>query len=440
MDILSLLIGIVLGAVIGWLIGKRGSNKSGITPEDIEAAYVSKERFADVQTRLLAEENEHKQTEAANTQLNTEVATWKERYKSLEQRLFEQKEELNTLQEKFKNEFKVLAQEILEKNSKTFKEQNKEEIGTILFPFKEKLEAFEKKVDETYEKGQKERITLKTEVKGLMELNEKLSQEAKNLTSALKGDVKSQGNWGEVILERILEKSGLTKNSEYFVQQSLTGEDGKRYQPDVIIKLPDDKNVIVDSKVSLLAYERFASAQTLDEQESNLKAHILSLKSHVKGLSDKNYQSLYGIDGLDFVLLFVPIEGAFNAAVQADHNLFQDAFDKNVVLVSTSTLLATLRTIASIWKQEKQTQNALAIAREGGNMYDKFVAFTEDLIALGKQMDTAKGSYEKAMNKLHDGSGNLIGRAEKMRNLGLKTTKQLNQKLIDRSIDDEAID
>jgi DNA recombination protein RmuC len=249
--------------------------------------------------------------------------------------------------------------------------------------------------------------------------------------------VKAQGNWGEVVLERILEKSGLERNREYFIQQTITTEEGKRYQPDVVIKLPDDKNVIVDSKVSLIAYERFASAENPADQQSHLKQHLASIKAHVKGLSDKNYQSLYGIDGLDFVLLFVPIEGAFSVAVQADSNLFQEAFERNVVIVSTSTLLATLRTIASIWKQEKQTQNALEIARQAGNLYEKFVGFSEDLLTLGKQMNTTKGTYESAMNKLVDGRGNLISRVENLRKLGVSTTKSIDQKLLDRTTDDE---
>ncbi len=439
MDILSLLIGVALGAVIGWLLVKNFAGKAGLQQDEIDQKYVAKERFADAQQRLAENEVSKQKADARITQLSAELAQWEERYRGLESKLSEQKSELQQLQEKFKNDFKVLAQDILEKNSHTFKEQNKEQISIILSPFKEKLESFEKKVEETYEKGQKDTISLKTEVKGLMDLNEKLSKEAHNLTKALKGDVKMQGNWGEVILERILEKSGLVKESEYFIQNSFTADDGKRYQPDVVIKLPDDKKVIVDSKVSLLAYERFVAAETPEEQLSALKQHILSIKNHVKGLSDKNYQNLYGMEGLDFVLLFVPIEGAFTAAVQADNSLFQDAFDRNVVIVSTSTLLATLRTIASIWKQEKQTQNALEIARQGGDLYDKLVAFSEDLLALGKQMNTAKGTYETAMNKLVDGKGNLIGRAEKLRTLGLKTTKQLDQKLLDRTTDDDVV-
>ena len=431
MDILILIIGIAVGVVIGWLLAKvlKPSINSELDTNDT----VSIDRFNDLQNRLNSVLEEKSKVDDEVIRLSSELSRWTERHEQMELRLKDQKGELGELQDKFKNDFKVLAQEILEKTGNTFKEQNKEQIGTILAPFKEKLESFEKKVEETYEKGKAETISLKSEVKMLSEQSAKLSKDAENLTKALKSDVKAQGNWGEVILERILEKSGLTKNQEYFIQNSITTEDGRRFQPDVIIKLPDDKNVIVDSKVSLIAYERFSSAENVEEQQGHLKEHIASIKAHVKGLSDKNYQSLYGIDGLDFVLLFIPIEGAFSAAVQYDNTLFQDAFDKNVVIVSTSTLLATLRTIASIWKQEKQTQNAIEIARQGGALYDKFVGLTEDLLNLGKQMDTAKKSYEGAMNKISSGSGNLIKRAEDLRKLGLKTSKQIEQKIIDKA-------
>ena len=434
MDILLLLVGVGIGVVIGYLLSRvLGKKEDASTDETL----VSRERFEDTREQLKKAEEEKGQSDAEVLRLNTELSKWQERHDQLENRLKEQKGELEVLQEKFKNDFKVLAQEVLEKTGHTFKEQNKEQLGTLLAPFKEKLQTFEKKVEETYEKSKAETISLKTEVKQLSEQSAKLAKDAENLTNALKSDVKAQGNWGEVVLERILEKSGLTKNQEYFIQQSITTEDGKRYQPDVVIKLPDDKNVIVDSKVSLVAYERFASSETAEEQQGHLKEHIASIKAHVKGLGEKNYQNLYGVDGLDFVLLFVPIEGAFSTAVQADNSLFQDAFDRNVVIVSTSTLLATLRTIASIWKQEKQTQNALEIARQGGNLYDKFVGLTEDLLALGRQMDTAKKSYEGAMNKLSTGTGSLVTRAESLRKLALKTSKQVDQKLLDRAGDND---
>ncbi len=435
MDIVFLIIGLAAGALIGWLLGKNQSNVNRALDIDLENDFVRKERFEDLkksEEKLSTELNE-KQDELINS--SKEVVAWQERFSALEENLKSQKEESEKLQEKFKNDFKVLAQEILDKNSKSFTEHNKKEIDVILSPFKEKLQSFEKKVDDNYEKGQKERITLKTEVKNLIDMNEKLSKDATNLTKALKGDVKTQGNWGEVILERILEKSGLVKDREYHVQNSLTSDDGKLYRPDVIIHLPDNKKVIIDSKVSLVAYEKFSSSENTEDQKAHLKQHILSIKAHIKGLSDKNYQNLYGVDGLDFVLLFIPIEGAFSAALQADNSLFQEAFDKNVVLVSTSTLLATLKTIASIWKQEYQNQNAVEIARQGGDLYDKFVGFSEDLITLGKQLNTAKGTYDGAMNKLSEGKGNLVSRSEKMRKLGLKTSKNMNQKLVDRSSD-----
>jgi DNA recombination protein RmuC len=434
MDLLALGVGAGIGIVIGYLIARLSvKNIVGISPAEIETNYIRKERFDDINVRLTQVDDDRRGAEQQVTSLTAQLAQSRERFTGLEQRMAEQKTELEQLQERFKNEFKVLAQSILEETSLKFKEQSKTEVGLILTPFKDKLEAFEKKVDETYRKENEERISLKAEIKLLNEQSTKLAKDADNLTKALKGDVKAQGNWGEVILERILEKSGLTKDQEYFVQQSVTTEDGKRFQPDVIIKLPDDKNVIVDSKVTLVAYERFASADSPAEQQEFLKQHIAALKTHVRSLSDKNYQSLYGIDGLDFVLLFVPIEGAFSAAVMGDNNLFQEAFERNVVIVSTSTLLATLRTIASIWKQEKQTQNANEIARQAGALYDKFVAFTEDLIKVGNQLETTKKSYGDAMNKLVDGTGNLVRRTENLKIMGAKATKEMDQKLLNRA-------
>ena len=430
MELIMLAIGLALGIVIGYMLVKLRAG-SAVNNENM----VAKERLEDLQLRLDKKEEAYSISVNEAQQYAQELSTWKERFKNLEERLANEKEVVAQLQEQFKNEFKVLAQNVLDKTGQTFKEQNKEQLGVLLNPFKEKLEQFEKKVEETYEKGKAETISLKSEVKLLSEQSAKLAKDAENLTNALKSDVKTQGNWGEVVLERILEKSGLTRDQEYFVQQSITGEDGKRFQPDIIVKLPEERNIIIDAKVSLIAYERFASAESPEEQKAHLKEHIASIKSHVKGLSEKNYQNLYGIDGLDFVLLFVPIEGAFSTAVQSDGMLFQEAFDRNVLIVTTSTLLATLRTIASIWKQEKQTQNALEIARQGGNLYDKFTSLTEDLIKLGNQMKTAQGTYEESMKKLSTGSGNLVKRAEDLRKLGLKTSKQIEQKLIDRSED-----
>jgi DNA recombination protein RmuC len=280
-------------------------------------------------------------------------------------------------------------------------------------------------VEDTYEKGLKDQTDLKAELKKLHDLNLKISDEANNLTKALKGDVKKQGNWGEMILESILERSGLSEGSEYRKQESITAENGQRVQPDVVIHLPDQKHIIVDSKVSLVAYERMVSADSEKERLNNLKEHLQSVRSHIKILSEKHYQNAQGLNSPDFVLLFIPIESSFSIAVQEDNDLFSYAWDNKVVIVSPSTLLATLRTIASIWQQENQTRNALEIARQSGALYDKFVAFVADMEAIGKSIDNTRKTYDSALNKLYSGSGNLVRRAENIRKLGAKTTKSL---------------
>jgi DNA recombination protein RmuC len=274
---------------------------------------------------------------------------------------------------------------------------------------------------------------MKEQLKMMTEMNAKMSQEALNLTKALKGDTKTQGNWGELILEKILEKSGLTKGAEYTVQQSFTTEDGSKLMPDVLLKLPEDKHIIIDSKVSLVAYERFVSSEDDAERVLLLKEHQNSLRAHVKNLSSKSYQQLYQIKTLDFVLLFVPIESAFALAIKDNEDLYNEAFDKNIIIVSTSTLLATLRTIANIWKQENQTQNAMEIARQGADLYDKFVGFVDDMVKVGNAMEKSKEHYKDAMNKLIQGKGNLINRTETMKKLGLKASKSMPQNILDRS-------
>jgi DNA recombination protein RmuC len=272
----------------------------------------------------------------------------------------------------------------------------------------------------------------------LKEMNQKITQEATNLTNALKGQSKTQGNWGEFILESILEKSGLVKGREYVVQESLTAESGKRFQPDVIINLPENKSIIIDSKVSLIGYEKFISSDDEREKQLALREHINSIRSHIKSLSGKNYQNLYQLESLDFVLMFMPIEPAFAYAVQSDASLFTDAFERNIVIVSPSTLLATLRTIASIWRQENQNRNALEIAKQSGDMLDKFTAFVDDLISVGKGLMSAKDNYDKAMNKLVDGRGNLVNRAEKIKQLGAKASKTLPPSILNRAdLDDD---
>ncbi len=295
----------------------------------------------------------------------------------------------------------------------------------LLNPLGEKLEAFKKKVEETYDDENRQRATLKEQIKQMAELNKTMSEDAKNLTKALKGDSKTQGNWGEVILQRILEKSGLRKDEEYFVEQSVTMDDGRRIRPDVVVRLPDEKFLVIDSKVSLTAYEQFSSAEDEADQERALKEHINSIRTHVKGLSEKNYQHIHGDRSPDFVLLFIPIEPAFGAALQHDSNLYYEAFDKNIVIVSPSTLLATLATIDSVWKQEYQNKNAMEIAKRGGALYDKFVLFVESMNDIGQRIRQTQDSYDEAMGRLSTGAGNLVRQAEMIRKLGAKTSKQL---------------
>ena len=342
---------------------------------------------------------------------------------------------MESLQDKFQIQFKNLANEILEEKTKKFTDQNKINLSEILNPLKEKITEFEKKVESTNKESIERNSALKEQISGLKELNLQITKEAENLTKALKGESKTQGNWGEFILESILEKSGLTKGEQYDVQVSVTNQDGKRLQPDVIIKLPEQKNIIIDSKVSLNAYEKYVNSDEGRDKEIQLKNHLISIRTHIKGLSEKNYQTMYEIGSLDFVLLFMPIEPAFSLAVQHDAELFNDAYDKNIVIVSPSTLIATLRTIASIWRQENQNRNAQEIARQGGQLYDKFVSFAEDLIKVGKNLNTTTESYQEAMKKLSDGKDNLIRKTERIKELGAKTSKNIDQRLLDRAND-----
>lgn len=363
------------------------------------------------------------------------MAKAEEAFKAQRERLTEQQTYMDELQQKFKLEFENVANKLLQEKSEKFTEQNRTQLDIILSPFKDKLKDFEEKVDKVYKAESDERNTLKGVIGQLMELNKVMSTDTQNLTKALKGDQKKQGNWGEMILEKVLERSGLVKDREYRVQASMTGPDGNRLQPDVIIDMPDGKHLIVDSKVSLVAYERLVNCEIDLDREGFAKEHVNSIKSHINDLCGKNYQDLYQINSPDFVLLFVPIESSFSVAVQLDHELFNYAWDRRVVIVSPSTLLATLGTVSSIWKQERQTKNVMEIARLSGAMYDKFVGFVEDMEDIGKYMKQTERSYEKALNKLSTGSGNLTTSVEKIKKLGAKASKQIDQKFLDESED-----
>lgn len=354
-------------------------------------------------------------------------------FENLLQKNAEQKQEVEQLQEKFTKEFENLANKILEEKSSKFTEQNKENIKNILTPLQEKIQIFEKKVEESQKENIGIHASLKEQLLHLQNQNLKITQEAENLTKALKGDSKMQGNWGELVLERVLEKSGLEKDREYFVQQSRVNEEGNRLMPDVVIHLPDNKKMIIDSKVSLTAYERYVNEDDSALKNTYLKEHITSLKRHIDQLSEKNYHDLYRMESPDFILLFIPIEPAFAIAVNHENNLYNKAFEKNIVIVTPSTLLATLRTIDSMWTNQKQQENAYEIARLAGSLYDKFEGFVSDLIKIGKKMDEAKMEYSGAMNKLVDGRGNVITTIEKLKKMGAKTQKSLPESLLKRA-------
>jgi DNA recombination protein RmuC len=365
-----------------------------------------------------------------NTNLNSDII-------NLQEKLADNKTEVNKLQEKFKNDFEVLANKILEDKSNKFTEQNKENLKTILSPLQEKIKTFEDKVEKTHKESIDYHAALRQQILGLKELNQQMSKDTLNLTKALKGDSKLQGNWGELVLERVLEKSGLEKDREYFIQQSFTNDEGKRVLPDVVIHLPDNKKMIVDSKVSLTAYEQYVNEDDESLKEQYLKNHVVSLKRHIEQLSEKKYEDIYKIESPDFVLLFIPIEPAFAIALNADDQLYNKAFEKNIVIVTPTTLLATLRTIDSMWNNEKQQRNALEIARQAGALYDKFQGLLSDLIGIGKRIDDSKKEYSNAMNKLFEGRGNLITSVEKLKKMGAKAKKSFPQNIIDRANDDD---
>ena len=362
---------------------------------------------------------------------NRELESTRSFYIAEKEKLAEQKVSYEQSQQKLNKDFELIANKILEEKSTRFVEQNRTNLDLILNPLKENIKAFEEKVEKVYKAESDERNILKGVISELQIQSKLIQEDANNLTKALKGDSKKQGNWGEVILERVLERSGLVRDQEYRIQASLLSAEGSRFQPDVVIDLPDNKHLVVDAKVSLIAYERSVSAETDEEREGFIKAHLASIKNHIQELSSKNYQDLYKINSPDFVLLFVPIESSFSIAVQKDAELFNFAWDRRVVIVSPSTLLATLRTIASMWKQERQNRNVMEIARLSGTMYDKFVGFVADMENIGKHIKNGQDAYEKAINKLSSGSGSLTTTSEKIKKLGAKATKQIDTKYLD---------
>ncbi|HTG66397.1 MAG TPA: DNA recombination protein RmuC [Flavobacterium sp.] len=444
--LLSFIIALAIGIFIGKLIFSARFQSEKTSLEEKLIALTSqinqlKEQFSNDKMQFERQlENSNQEKEAIRTEkdsLAIQLSKKEVDFDNLWERNKEQKDEVEKLQEKFTKEFENLANKILDEKSNKFTEQNKENMKNILSPLQDKIQLFEKKVEDTHKESIDYHAALRQQILGLREMNIQISKETLNLTKALKGDSKMQGNWGELVLERVLEKSGLEKGREYEVQQSFTTEDGNRVFPDVVINLPDGKKMIVDSKVSLTAYEKYINEDEEDSKNSYLKEHVNSIKRHVEQLGNKNYQDLYQIESPDFVLLFIPIEPAFAIALNEDTGLYNKAFEKNIVIVTPATLLATLRTIDSMWTNQKQQENALEIARQAGALYDKFEGFVADLIKIGKKIDETKIEYSGAMNKLVDGSGNLINRVEKLKKMGAKAKKALPESILARAKKDD---
>jgi DNA recombination protein RmuC len=431
--VFAILIALSIGFYIGKLLSKTQSNAE---KSNLEGQLTSQShQLAELKSSIQNLQIEKQKTQTEKEEFAILLAKKENDFDNLLDRTKEQKDEIN----KFTKEFENLANKILEEKTQKFTEQNKENLKNILSPLQDKILHFEKKVEDTHKESIDYHAALRQQIVSLSEMNAQMSKETINLTKALKGDSKMQGNWGELVLERVLEKSGLEKGREYEVQQAFTTAEGTRILPDVIINLPDGKKMIVDSKVSLTAYEKYVNEEDDVQQSIHLKEHVNSVKRHVEQLSDKRYQDIYQMESPDFVLLFIPIEPAFALALQEDITLYNKAFEKNIVIVTPSTLLATLRTIDSMWTNQKQQENAIEIARQAGALYDKFEGFVSDLIKIGKKIDEAKVEYSSAMNKLTEGKGNLVISAEKLKKMGAKAKKALPEAILKRAENDEEL-
>ncbi|MFD2999235.1 DNA recombination protein RmuC [Pontibacter toksunensis] len=431
---MEILIGIAAflgGLVVAFVVLKgkqhalqQSANQAAVTQGVLEVQVKQKAEELD-SLKVLLREAQTETLELTNALTKTETD-----YEHLKSRLQEQGRELEQLREKFLQQFQSISNQVLMTNAEHFNKASSENLERILMPLKERIKDFEAKVDQTYEKSLKDSISLKEQITQLASLNQQMSQDAINLTRALKGESKTQGNWGEYLLESLLEKSGLRKGVHYEREEVRQNDDSKVYRPDVIVRLPDSKHLIIDSKMSLVAYEAYCSCENEHQQEVYLRSHINSVRTHFTDLGRKNYHRLSGINSPDFVMMYIPLEPAFSLALQHDHDLFTDAFDRNIVLVTTSTLLATLRTVAGVWRQEDQKRNVIRIAEESGKLYDKFVGFVDDLKTIGKHLDNSQSSYNAAMNKLTEGKGNLVRRVEILRELGAKTSKTIDDNLL----------
>jgi DNA recombination protein RmuC len=429
MELLWLGTGLIIGGLAAWFIAKYKFASEAVDAGNLQ---IEKERVNDLKTEAVSLKDSLEKERNKVIELNQSLATTEADYRNLQERLIEQKEELKGLQEQFSIQFKNLANEIFEEKTKKFTDQNKINISEILNPLKEKITDFEKKVEVNSKENLEQSTALREQLKGLKELNQQMTRETENLTRALKGDSKAQGMWGEMQIELILEKAGLQKDVHYYKEKNFKSEGDQNQRPDYIILLPDDKAIVLDSKVSLTAYSNYFNVEE-EKQPAYLKQHMDSVYTHIKLLSDKKYQNIHDINQPDYVLMFVANEPALMVAFKEDHQLYEKALDRHIVLVSTTTLMATLSTISYIWKQDLQNKNAIEIARQAGALYDKFVNFSEDLIKIGKSLDQTKNIYTEASKKLYEGSDNLVRKSERLKELGAKTSKSMDQKLIDKA-------
>lgn len=439
LPLIFLIIGLLIGFIAAWFLAKFKFSAEAVTADELAEKYVSKDAYLSLQEQADLFREDLKEKEMELRAAESAMATAQESFRNLEQKLATQQDDFNQLRQRSQIEFENIANRLLEEKSQKFVAQNQRQLQDVLAPLREKVKDFEENIDKKFLEEAKDVVSLKKEIEQLRDLNVQLSGDAQNLVAALKGDNKTQGDWGEFRLEVLLEKAGLVNGIHYTTQSSFKDHQGNQKRPDFIINLPEDKHLVIDSKVSLVAYERYFNAENEAEKKQYLKQHCDSLRAHIKDLNSKNYQHLYQINSPDYLMLFVPIEPAFSVATQADGRLFLDALDRNIVIVTTSTLLATMRTVSFIWKQEKQKRSVLEIARQSGFLYDKFVNFVEDLKAIGVRLDSAQGAYHDAMNKLTNArrpGDTLIGKAQKIKELGAKTSKSLPKEMI-RGLEDE---
>jgi len=431
MEMIFLFTGLVIGAGAAWII------LSSRLKNDVQTAsailLAEKERNKVILEQLQELKRETDEERRKNLAVSNELASSEADYRNLQEKLQDQHKEFENLTEKFSMQFKNLANDIFEEKSKKFTDQNKANLFDLLKPLGEKIVDFEKKVEETHRDNISRNSALREQLENLQRLNVQMTREAENLTRALRGDSKTQGAWGEFILESILEKSGLEKDREYFVQETFTTLEG-RLRPDIIIRLPENKHVIIDSKVSLRAYNNFMNAENEADKTLHLKNHLTSMRAHMKSLGDKNYHNI-SESSPDFVIMFIPIEPAYILAIQSEKTLYEEALERRIVFVSPTLLIPSLQLIKNTWKQEYQTRHVLDIASKAGDLYDKFVGFSEDMLMLGRKLDSSKKFYDESMKKLAVGSGNLIHRVEDLKKLGAKTNKTIDPSLLKRSED-----